>query len=298
MEENLRISFLKKIWYSIARPSKYEELKKLGLGKAIKYVFSIISILTLIVAIISTFIQINIANDTIAYLENNLPNFTFKDNKLTLEDNKVIILDDERLLSFLGNKIVINTLIKKEQAIDQYKDLVSEKNNVLVFLNEEYVLITYNYNIENNNEEGIDTKKYSEISSKYINSTNYEYTKKDVVEYLKMKTTYTYYLTKNFIVYSGTIILLYFLYIIIIASIIFLIAKISILKWTYNESIINTIYASTLSIIIYNLYIVQNIFTKFRISLIDMINICLIFIYLYFLIRKQKKYKKKKYYNK
>ena len=151
----------------------------------------------MIVAIISTFIQINIANDTIAYLENNLPNFTFKDNKLTLEDNKAIILDDEILLSFLGNKIVINTLIKKEQAIDQYKDLVTEKNNVLVFLNEEYVLITNNYNIENNNKEGIDTKKYSEISSKYINSTNYEYTKKDVAEYLKMKTTHDIYIGDN-----------------------------------------------------------------------------------------------------
>ena len=39
MEENIKINFFKKIWYSIAKPSKYEDLKKQGVGKAIKYFF-------------------------------------------------------------------------------------------------------------------------------------------------------------------------------------------------------------------------------------------------------------------
>ena len=93
MEEKMKINFFKKLWYSITKPSKYDELRKLGVGKAIKYIFSIISILALILAIITTFLKINEVFDAISYLEGKLPNFTFKDNKLELDNADASILD-------------------------------------------------------------------------------------------------------------------------------------------------------------------------------------------------------------
>ena len=65
MEENIKINFFKKIWYSIAKPSKYEDLRKQGVGKAVKYFFSIVCILALIVAIIATFLQLDVVKNAI-----------------------------------------------------------------------------------------------------------------------------------------------------------------------------------------------------------------------------------------
>ena len=289
MEDKLKINFFKKLWYSIARPSKYEKLRNLGIGKAIQYIFSLISILAIVLAIIAAFLQIKVVNNAIAYLDEKIPEFTFKENKLTLENADATILDDEKIISYLGNKIVINSLIKKEDAINQYKDLATENNKVLIFLNEEYILISNKYNPESKNNEGIENKKYSEISSKYIKDTSYEYSKKDVIEYLKKRTTYTYYIAQYFVIYFGSIIILYGIYIILISLSLWLVTKILKVKWTLKETVMNTIYASSLSMIVYVLYMIVSYFTKLKIPIMDILIIFLIFIYLYLLVWKRKK---------
>lgn len=289
MEDKLKMNFFKKLWYSIARPSKYEKLRNLGIGKAIQYFFSLISILAIVLAIIAAFLQIKVVNNAIVYLDEKIPEFKFKDNKLTLENEDATILDDERITSYLGNKIVINTLIKKEDAINQYKDLATEKNKVLIFLNEEYILISNKYNSESKNDEGIENKKYSEISSKYIKDTSYEYSKKDVIEYLKKRTTYTYYTAQYFVIYFGSIMIIYGIYIILISLSLWLVTKILKVKWTLKETVMNTIYASSLSMIVYVLYMIVSYFTRFKFSIMDIFIILLIFIYLYLLVWRQKK---------
>lgn len=289
MEENLKINFFKKFWYSIGRPSKYENLRRLGIGNAIIFIFSIICILAIILAIIATFLQIKVVNDAITYMDEKIPEFKFKDNKLTLVDAEATILDDEKITSYLGNKIVINTLIKREDAIDQYKVLATEKCKVLVFLGEEYVLISNKYNPESENNEGIENKKYSEVSSKFITDTSYEYSKKDLIEYLKERTTYTYYIAQFFVIYFGFITFRFFIYIVLIATSLWLVTKLSKSKWTLGESIMNTIYASTLSMVVYVLYLIISYFTGLIIPIIDIISIFFIFIYLYLLVWRQKK---------
>ena len=279
MEDKLKINFFKKLWYSIARPSKYENLRSLGIGKAIQYIFSLISILAIVLAIIAAFLQIKVVNNAIVYLDEKIPEFKFKDNKLTLENEDATILDDEKIISYLGNKIVINSLIKKEDAITQYKDLATEKNKVLIFLNEEYILISNKYNPESKNNEGIENKKY-------------EYSKKDVIEYLKKRTTYTYYIAQYFVIYFGSIMIIYGIYIILISLSLWLVTKILKVKWTLKETVMNTIYASSLSMIVYVFYMIISYFTRFKISIMDILIILLIFIYLYLLVWKQKKREK------
>ena len=39
MEENItKINFFKKVWYSITKINKYEEMREEGVGKSIKYI--------------------------------------------------------------------------------------------------------------------------------------------------------------------------------------------------------------------------------------------------------------------
>lgn len=289
MGENIKINFFKKIWYSIAKPSKYEELRKQGVGKAVKYFFSIVCILALIVAIIATFIQLEVVKEAINYLDEKLPEIKFKENTLSLENEEATILDDEKIIEYFRNVIVINPLLGKQEAIDQYKDLATDKNNVIVFLNDEYVLISNKYNPENENEEGIVSQKYTEISSNFIKDLSYEYGKKDVIEYLKQRTSFTYYIAQYFVVYFGMITLLYAIYISLTSVALWLVTKISKNKWSYKESLMNTIYASTLSMFFYVAYMIISYFTKLRISFMDIISIALIFVYLYLILWKQKK---------
>lgn len=294
MEENVKINFLKKIWYSIARPSKYEDLRKQGVGKAIKYIFSIIAILSIILAIIASVLQIDIVKDAISYLDEKLPEVKFKENTLTLENEEAVILDDSKIIQYFGNVIVINPLLEKQDAINQYKDLATEKNSVIVFLKSEYVIISNKYNPESENEEGIENKKYEDISKNFIKDMSYEYGKKDIIEYLTERTSYTYYIAQYFVVYFGTITFLYFIYIILISTSLWLVTKLSKLKWTFKDSVMNTTYASTLSMMFYVLYMITSYFTNFRISFADIISIVVIFVYLYIIILKQKREEKNK----
>lgn len=291
MEENIKINFFKKMWYSIVRPSKYEDLRKQGIGKTIKYFFSLVCILALILASIATFLQLNVVRDAISYLDERLPEIKFKENTLTLENEEAVILDEEKIVSYFGNPIIINPLLEKQEAIDQYKDLAANYKRVIVFLKDEYILITDKYNPQSEDAEGIEEHKYSDVSQNFIKDLKYEYGKQDVLEYLRQRTSFAYYIAQYFVVYFGMIALLYIVYILLTSTGLWGVTKILKNKWTFKESLINTIYASTLSMLVYVAYMIISYFTKFRISIMDIISIALIFVYLYLILLGQKKNK-------
>ena len=288
MEENVKINFFKKIWYSIARPSKYEELRKLGVVKAIKFILLIIPILAFIIALFIATLHLNIAKDTISELDKKMPEVKFKENSLNLENGEATIINDKKITEYYKSIIVINPLIDKQEAINLYKDLATEKNNVMIFLNKEYVLISNKYKQDNKNEEGLVSQKYSDITSKFIKDTSYEYGKKDIIQYLRERTSYTYYLAQYFVVYFVMTTFLYLLYILLISIGMWLVTKLSKYKWTYKDSLMNTIYGSTLSLLVYVTYIIISYLTGFKINFMDVISIALIYIYLILVIWKQK----------
>ena len=154
-------------------------------------------------------------------------------------------------------------------------------------MKDEYVLISDKYNPESENVEGIEEHKYSDVSQNFIKDLNYEYGKKDVLEYLRQRTSFAYYIAQYFVIYFGMITLLYVVYIILISIGLWLVTRIFKNKWTFKETIMNTIYASTLSMFVYVLYTIISYFTKFRISIMDIICIVIIFVYLYLIIWKE-----------
>lgn len=291
MNEN-KINFFKKIWYSIAKPSKYFEMNKQDLTKTIRYFFAIVCILALSLSIIVSLIQSNIVNEAINCLDEKLPEIKFKENILSLENEDAIILDDKKIMDYFTNPIVINTLLSKDEAIEQYKDIALQNNKVIIFLKEEFVLISDKYNPENE-KEGIEAHKYSDVSSNFIKDTKNEYGKKDILNYLRQRTPITYYIAQFFVIYFITISFLFFIYIILIATSVWLVTKGFKLKWTYKESLSNTIYASTLSMFAYVMYMIISYFTKFKFAFMDVVCMAIIFIYLYIILMRQKKENKK-----
>lgn len=292
MEENIHIGFLKKIWYSIARPSKYQDLNKLGLWKAIKYFFLITISLALIIAIIETCITRNKAKEALSCLEEKLPDMKFKQNILQLENEDTIYLNDDKIIDFFRIPIVINTTLTKEEAIGQFKDLAKNNNIVAVFLKEDYLLISRQYNEES--QEGIVSQKYSEISSKYIKDENYEYGKQDLLEYLGRKASIAYFVSYYLITCFLRLIAIFFIYIVLATTGLWLVTKAFAVKWTYKESLINVIYASTLPMLVYIMYLIISYFANFSSNIIDIICIAIMFVYLYILLFRQIRQLKKK----
>ena len=287
-EKPTKIKFFKKIWYSIARPSKYEEMKQTGAGESVKYFFTFIFLVSIILAIVAACLQTSIVNESILYLDEKLPEIKFKDNKLTIEKEEATILDEDKFEEYFGSVVVINPLIEKEQAIDEYNSLLADKNNVIVFLNDQYIVITNKYNPESDTEEGLEAHNYSDVSSKYLSDTSREYNKSDIIEYLRENTSYTYYVGGFFGFYFIHIILLYVIYILLISVSLWLVTKIPKFKWTFKNTLMNTIYSSTLSVLVYAVYLISNYFIKFRISFMDIISIFLIFVYLFIILWKDK----------
>lgn len=290
MEDNItKINFFKKVWYSITKISKYEDMRKEGLGKSIKYILTLTLWLAIVLAIFATILQISISNKAISYLDEKLPQMKFKDNVLSIEDGDATILNEDEFKEYFKNAVVINTLLEKQEAVNQYKDLATENNDVLVFLSDKYIVISNKYNPENENEEGITTYNYSDISDKYIKDKSMEYTKTHLIEYLRNHSSATYYFAQFWIIYLVMITFIYFIYIILISAGIWLATKLAKFKWTFKDSLMNTIYAATLSEIIYVTYMIVSYYAKFSISFMDVISLLLIFVYIFIILWKDKK---------
>ncbi len=283
-----KINFLKKMWYSIARPSRYEDMREQGVWKSIKYFLAVLAILAIIVSIFSTIIQVNVVKDAISYLEKKLPEMEFKDNTLSLKSEDATILDENEFKDYFGSIVVINPLIENNQAKTEYYNLATESNNVVVFLSNEYIVINNKYNPESESEEGIEVHKYADESSKYIEDNAATYTKEHVISYLRSKTPYTYYLSHHFVIYFALIGIVFIFIIALISLSLWLVTKLSKMKWGFKKSLMNTIYGSTLSMIIYVAYMIIRYFTNFSISFIDVICVMIIYIYIFILLYKEK----------
>lgn len=286
--EVAKINFFKKMWYSILKTSKYEDLRKEGLGKSIKYFFALISILAIILAIIASLVQSSVAGDTFKYLENTIPDLKYKDGILTIPDNKITVLNETKFIEYYKYVVVINPLLEKQEAIDEYKNLATNTNNVLVFIKDQLIIITNKYT-DSKNEEGIDTFNYEEIFAEQIKDNSKEYGKNDIIEYLKVRKSFSYFLAQYFTYYLLSIAIIYILYILCISISMWIVTKILKIKWTIKKALMNTIYSSTLSVIAYVTYLIISYFAKFRITAMEIISLALIFIYIFLLVLKDKK---------
>lgn len=174
----VKINFFKKIWYSITKISKYEEMRNQGVGKSIKYFFGLIALLCIFIGVVATILQTSLINNT--------------------------------------------------------------------------------FDIQIQNASPI------------------------------------YYFIIYFLAYFLVISLVYALYIIIISLYMWGITKIIKQNWGFKKSLMNTIYASTLSIIINVIYMVTSYLAKYIITYFDVISVVLIFIYILALVNMEKKAQKNK----
>jgi len=287
---NLRFS--KKIWWSIAKISRYDEMIDLGLKKAVKYMIGLIALMVFIFSLVGGYVQGLETQKISKYLDENVPKFKIENiakeeeepkYKFKLESDEVIILDNQDLVNKFKSVVVLNVDIKDKQAIKEYYQLAKDGINCIVFLKDKCIMISSKYNPENENQkEGITKYDYSEVLNK-IGPDFTEFEKKDLLVILSSM-SFSYYLTMYFTNYFVILLAAFALNVMLVGVLSVIIGKILKKDITKKKIFSLTMYSFTLSIILYIIYLIINYFVKINIQYINLINMFIAFIYvlLYF----------------
>ena len=285
MKDQNNISFFKKIWWSISNLNKYDELINFGLKKSIKYFMGLLAILTIVLSLVTVYMQSKNVNDIAAYLNEKLPEFNLEkkdeDYKLNIDTKETVILDDNKFLGFFKNVVVINDSLKEKEATEEYSDLANDEHNCIVFLKDECILIT-------KNQEEVTKYKYADILTKFTGTNNDEYNKISVINYFS-NISYTNYMLVYFVSYFIILLVVFALDIIVISVVSIIFTKLLKIKINAKSIFTLTIYALTLSSILYIIYLITSSLTGFYFAYTNIVNILISYIYIgIYFIKKRK----------
>lgn len=268
--KSIKTNFFKKVWYSITKIEKYPDMAAEGFGKAIGYMAKIIAVLAIVLCFGMMFQTYNLIQEGLSYLQNQFPEFSYKNGVLNVETESELKISAED--SVVG-KTIIDTKTEEEQKINQYINEVTEEGEGIIVLKDRVI-------IKNSSVVGTISYSYNETFEP-MGIT--EFTKQDVINYANSSQIVTLYVSVfltifiyAFIMYlittlSNVIMLSFFGYITT------LLARI---KMRYVAIFNMSAYALTLSIILNMLYIAINIFVPFNIEYFQVMYVAVAAIYL------------------
>jgi len=234
-----KINFFKKIYYSIFKIKKYDELAKDGLWKGIKYIMDLLIILSVVYAIIIVIQTKKSVNNLKNYLKDNLPEMVYEDNMLTTASEERKILDNELVKINFGGQIVIDTVTEYNELIDEYKKTGEPS---IILTKDKFTTISENG--------AINEAQYNKIIEKYLNKEVKRIDKEELL-YFFDNYSYQYYFFSYMLAYVIAHSIVTFVYCLIIATLAFSFCKIKKITIKYLEVYTMAIYASTMSIIAY-----------------------------------------------
>ncbi|MBR6504865.1 MAG: DUF1189 domain-containing protein [Clostridia bacterium] len=266
MENNKKISFLKKMFYAIKDFEKYQDFAIENKVIAIRYIMKLVFILVLVISICFMCKFTSIVKQGIRYFRNDFPNLYFANNELIVETDEPII--HEFTTEFEGIVIFDTSSIEEEK---DYKDKLDLYQNGIVFAKDSFTVKNVN---------GVNTYSYSSVADLYEVQ---DFTKQDLDEYLTNKNVYSFYLA------VFIIILLYLYVIYLITTIIdaimlallgFISSRISRIPLKFSVIYKMSLYALTLPIVLNIIYIIINSTTGFKVEYFDWMYTAISFIYL------------------
>ena len=162
--------FFKNVWMSITKIEKYPDMAARGVGKAISYLAKIVAILTIILCLGMLYQTHNLLKQGIDYLQNNFPDFSYKDGILDVSSDKVVQISAED--SVIG-EVIVDTKTEDEAQINQYTTQVENAGGGIIVLKDRVI-------IKNASVAGIVSYQYKDtLESMGITELN----KQDVINY-------------------------------------------------------------------------------------------------------------------
>lgn len=264
-----QIGFFKKVWYSITKIEKYPEMAAQGVGRALSYLTKLVVCIVLVLCIGMIYQTHNLAKQGVQYLQNNFPEFSYKDGTLKVESEEPIEIPQAPI----AGKIIVDTNTENEEQINQYINKIGDTESGIVILKDKVLIknaavagtISYLYE---------DTLKSFQIS---------EFNKQDVINYVNSGKIITLYVSVFLTIFIYAFVI-YFLTTIsnaIFLSVFgFITTYLARIKMRYAAIFNMSVYALTLSVILNILYIAVNIFITFDMQYFQVMYVSVAAIYL------------------
>lgn len=165
-------SFFSQFVDSIKNFEKYPEFAIKSMGEVLSYLIKLLLIFTISISIIYTFKIAIELNNIIDYISEEIPDFSFIDNKLNISNNEPIKKENKTKFFDI---LIFDTMEIDEIKLKQYKNNLLDSDNGIAFLENKFLLKT-------NVTDGIIEYNYQDI----INQKEDETINKDqIIEYFK-----------------------------------------------------------------------------------------------------------------
>lgn len=266
----MKIGFFQKVWNAITKIEKYPDMAAEGLGKAFSYISKVVAILAIVLCLGTLYQTHKILQEGIQYLQNEFPEFSYKEGKLdVLAEKRLTISEDD---SYVG-RTIIDTKTEEEQVVNQYIDEVTKAGSGMIVLKDKVIL-------KNGAVAGTINYNYSELLGQMGIQ---EFTKQTVIDYANSTQVITLYVSifLTIFIYSFIMYLLTTLSNAVFLSVFgYLTTWIARIKMRFLAVFNMSIYALTLSIILNMLYIAVNIFIDFKMEYFQVMYVAVSAIYL------------------
>lgn len=269
-EKLKREGFLKKVWNSITKIEKYPEMAAQGIGKAFSYICKVVAILAIILCLGTMYQAYQIMQEGVNYLQNEFPEFSYKDGILTIQFEEPITISAEN--SYVG-EVIIDTKTEDEQTINQYISQIEDYGDGIIILKDEV-------KVKNATVTGTISYEYKQILEQ-MGIT--EFQKQDVINYMNSSQIFNFYISIfiTIFIYSFAMYLLTTLSnAIFLAAFGYLTTWIAKIKMRFVAVFNMAVYSLTLSTILNMMYIAINIFVPFNMEYFQVMYVTVAAIYL------------------
>lgn len=262
--------FFKKVWNSITKIEKYPEMAAQGLGKAFSYICKVVAILAIVVCLGMMYQAYQMVQEGVQYLQNEFPEFSYKDGILTIQSEEPITISAEN--SYVG-EVIIDTKTEDEKTINQYVAQVEDYGDGIIILKDQVkvknaaVMGTINY-------------EYKEILGQ-MGIT--EFQKQDVINYMNSSQMINFYISIfiTIFVYTFAMYLLTTLSNAVFLAVFgYLTTWITKIRMRFVAVFNMAVYSLTLSTILNMMYIAINIFVPFTMEYFQVMYVTVAAIYL------------------
>lgn len=261
--------FFRKVWNSITKIEEYPNMSAQGLGKATSYLAKIVALIAVVLCLGMIYQTHNLINEGVQYIQNEFPEFSYKDGMLNIESETPIEISK----SPIADKIIIDTKTEEQEKINQYMNQIGEAGNGIAILKNQIL-------IKNSAVAGTISYSYKDTLNSFQIT---EFTKQDVINYVNSSKIITLYVSV-FITMFIYAFVMYFLTTLSNAIFLsffgFITTFLARIKMRYVAIFNMSVYALTLSVILNVLYIAINIFVPFNIEYFQVMYTAVAAIYL------------------
>lgn len=263
--EQKRMNFFKRAKNAVINFDEYSNFSEEKVSIAIKYLLKLVLIFTIIVTIALSVKLLDEVNKAISIFRDEFPQFKFENNFLIVEEeDKQFIKIDES--GYLG--IILDSEKENLSEIEKSKDYQMG----IALLKDKIVVKSIN-NMET-------TVTYGEVSKNYDLSRINKQTILEAMSTNNMKQVYITIIVISILYLFIAYFIQILIDVLLLSLIGYILSKIVGVKFKYKSIFNMSVYALTLSIILYMIYIIVNLFTGFEIVYFDIAYDTIAYIYI------------------